>query len=70
MPTYEVMVEMIVPARQTVKINAYNETQALEIARSNLSIKNLNVSEDKNTWSLRSTKVKKLSSVIAPIDDD
>jgi hypothetical protein len=70
MPTYEVTVEMIVPARQTVKVNAHNEADALSQAQRSFSPAAADIGTDPKTWSLRSTKVKKVSSVIVRVADE
>ncbi len=70
MPTYEVMVEMIVPAQQVLKINARNEAEALSMAREQMVPEAMSVTADRRTWSIRQSRVKKLSSVIVPIADD
>ena len=70
MPTYEVIVEMIVPVRRTFKVNAHSEAEALHQAQHLFSPTAADIGDDRRNWSLRSSTVKKLSSVIVKVADE
>jgi hypothetical protein len=68
MPTFEVTVEMAVTAKQTVRVNALNELDAVNKARAKLDPDVMAIDEDRKKWSIRSSRVDKMSSVIVPLD--
>lgn len=69
MPTFDVTVEMAVTAKQTVRVNALNELDAVNKARAKMEPSNMAIDEDRKKWSIRSSRVNKVSSVIVPMSD-